>query len=178
MIVRLIAKTLTPIVTKSRSRFLKIRRAWGVVSNRPYLDLEAPIYHRCCIMVVVKQGARGLAVRLRAQVGYMHLDFKAHTTKQAWWSIKTFLQLQWVDEFTTWGYGRIQWMRQKTYHEQKSAHLQSPRFRILKELPPNLSCLHGSWSWLIYCTVWWTLTSPPLNWDTPSDPGSLCTMVM
>jgi len=38
MIVRLIAKTLTPIVSKSR--ILKVRGTRAVVSNRPYLDFR------------------------------------------------------------------------------------------------------------------------------------------
>jgi len=38
MITRLIAETLTPIVTKSR--VIRVRGARGIVSNRPYLELE------------------------------------------------------------------------------------------------------------------------------------------
>ena len=139
MIVRLIAETLTPIVTRSRSRFFKVDGAQGVISNRPYLEQEGPVRHRCRTLVIVKQGTQGFPIHLRAHAGYLHLDFKAHTGKQARRKLNQFLRLQFIGEFTTWGYGRIRWVRHQTYHTANPARAWGPRFRILKGLPPNLT---------------------------------------
>ena len=138
MIVRLIAETLTPIVAKSR--FIKWHRAQGVISNRPYHDLEAPARHRCRTSLIVKQGADGFPFHARAHIGFLHLDFKAHTIKQARRKVKSFLRLHYIGKFTTWGYGRIGWLFQKNYYStSESISIFRPRFRILKGLPPNLS---------------------------------------
>lgn len=74
MIVRLIAETLTPIVAKSR--FLRVRGTRGVVSNRPYLELEAPAHHQCRTTLIVKQGAHKLPVYRRAYVGVLAPRFQ------------------------------------------------------------------------------------------------------
>ena len=137
MIVRLIAETLTPIVTKSR--FLKVCGAKGVVSNKPYLDLEEPTKHRCRTMLLVKKGANGYPIYRRAHTGYLHVDFKARTWKQASRKIQTFLQLRCVGQLTGWGYGAICWILQKSYHGQEPSHMFGPRFRILKGLPSDLT---------------------------------------
>ena len=81
MIVRLIAATITPIVSKSR--FLRVRGARAMVSNQPYLELQAPARHQCRTTLIVKQGTHGLPVYRRAQIGYLHVDFKVKTWKQA-----------------------------------------------------------------------------------------------
>lgn len=81
MIVRLIAETVTPVVAKSR--FLSVRGARGMVSNRPYLDLATPARHRCRTTLIVKQGANRLPVYRRAHMGYLHVDFKVRTRNQA-----------------------------------------------------------------------------------------------
>ncbi|MFQ5821956.1 MAG: hypothetical protein ACE5I5_18360 [Candidatus Heimdallarchaeota archaeon] len=137
MIVRLIAETLTPIVAKSR--FLRVHGAQGVVSNHPYLDLKGPSRHGCRTTLIVKQGIQGFPVYRRAHMGYLHLDFKVRTRKQANHRIQAFLQLQYVGQLTAWGYGEICWIRQKSYSTQESSRPVGPRFRILKGLPPNLS---------------------------------------
>ncbi|MFQ5818367.1 MAG: hypothetical protein ACE5I5_00010 [Candidatus Heimdallarchaeota archaeon] len=137
MIVRLIAETLTPIVAKSR--FLRIHGAQGVISNRHYFDLKAPTRHQCRTTLIVKQGAHGFPIYRRAYMGYLHLDFKTKTFKQANRKIRTFLQLCGVGQLTAWGYGEIRWIFQKIYHNQESSRLVGPLFRILKGLPPNLT---------------------------------------
>ena len=137
MIVRLIAETLTPIVAKSR--FLRVRGARGVVSNRPYLDFAAPARYRCRTTLIVKQGAHGFPVYRRAHMGYLHVDLKARTRNQANRKIQAFLKLQCVGQLTGWGYGLICWILQKSYHGQEPSHTLGPRFRILKGLPSDLS---------------------------------------
>ena len=137
MITRLIAETLTPIVTKSR--FIRVRGIRGVVSNRPYLDLTAPARHRCRTTLIVKQGAQGFPVYRRAYMGYLHLDFKTKTQKHANRKIQALLQLQCVGQLTVWGYGTISWILHKMYHRQESVHKFRPRFRILKGLPSDLT---------------------------------------
>ena len=137
MITRLIAETLTPIVSKSR--FLKLPGARGVVSNRPYLELEAPSRHWCRTTLVVKQGAQGFPLHRRAYMGYLHVDFKAHTPKQARRKVNKFLQLQCVGQFTTWGYGTLRWIHQKSYPTKPSTHPWGTRFKICKGLTQNLT---------------------------------------
>lgn len=137
MIVRLIAESLTPIVAKSR--FLRVHGARGVVSSHPYLDLNGPYRHGCRTILIVKQGTQGFPVYRRAHMGYIHLDFKARTRKQADRKIQAFLQLRCVGQLTAWGYGEICWILQKIYSAQVSSRLTRPQFRILKGLPPNLS---------------------------------------
>lgn len=137
MITRLIAKTITPIVSKSG--FLKLSEARGVISNRPYWDYQAPTRHGCHTTLIVKQNAKGFPLYRRAHVGYLHIDFKAKTRKQALQKIKSFLQLRCVGQFTTWGYGELQWIAHHSYVPHSSQYPRGPRFRILKGLPPTLS---------------------------------------
>lgn len=137
MIVRLIAETLTPIVAKSR--FLRVCGARGIVSNRPYLDLKGPSRHGCRTTLILKQGAQGFPVYRRAHIGFLHLDFKVRTRKQANRKIQAFIQLRCVGQLSVWGYGEICWILQKIYSAQVPSRLAGPRFRVLKGLPPNLS---------------------------------------
>lgn len=136
MIVRIIAETLTTIVAKSR--FLRLCGAQGIISNRPSINLEAPTRNLCHTTLVVKQGVHGFPLYRRAHLGYLHLDFKAHTSKQARRKLKTFLQLQYVGQFTIWGYGALRWILQKSCYSSKASPLLGPQFRILKGLPPHL----------------------------------------
>lgn len=133
MIVRLIAETVTPVVAKSR--FLKLSGARAVVSNRPYLEREAPVWHPCQTTLIVKQGAQGFPFYHRAQMGFLHLDFKAHTEKQARRKCKAFFALQCVGHLTTWGYGTIRWLLQKIYPSPEASPPRTPRFRVLKGMP-------------------------------------------
>ncbi len=137
MIIRLIAETLTPIVKKSR--FLRVQGAHGVVSNRPYLELNAPTRHRCRTTLIVKQGIQGFPIYRRAHLGYLHVDFKVRTRKQANRKIQAILQQRYVGQFTAWGYGKIGWRLQKIYTAPSASRPFGPQFRILKGLPPNLS---------------------------------------
>lgn len=137
MITRLIAETLTPIVSKSR--FLKLSKARAVVSNHPYLDLDAPTRHGCRTTLVVKQGVQKLPLYRRAYMGYLHVDFKTHNPKQARRKVHEFLKLQCIGQFTSWGYGALRWMQQKTYSTKLSTRPWGPRFQIRKGLPPNLT---------------------------------------
>ena len=140
MIVRLIAKILTPIVSKSR--ILKIHGARGIISNRPYIEQEAPTYHGCRTILIVKQGANGRPVYRRVYMGYLHVDFKVRSQKQAERKIQAFLQIHGVGRLTAWGYGVIQWMLQKTYQEQETSPPVSPRFQILKGLVRSFAVSH------------------------------------
>lgn len=135
--VRLIAATITPIVSKSR--FLHVRGARAVVSNQPHLELQTPTRHRCRTTLLVKQSVQGFPLYRRAHLGYLHMDFKAPSMKYARTRVHEFLQLSCVGQFTTWGYGSLQWVGQKLYHTSRPSHQQGPRFRILKGLLPNFS---------------------------------------
>jgi len=137
MITRLIAETLTPIVTKSR--VFRVQGARGIISNRPYLELETPARRRCHTTLIVKQGANRFPVYFRAHSGYLHVDFKARTQKRATRKMEAYLQLQSVGKLTTWGYGGIRWILHTSHDNQEPNTPRPPRFHILKGLPPDLT---------------------------------------
>jgi len=177
MITRLIAETLTPIVSKSR--FLKLPGACRVVSNHPYLELDAPARHGCRTTLVVKQGVQGFPLHRRAYMGYLHVDFKSHTTKQVRHKAQEFLQHQCVEQFTAWGYGALRWILQKTYPFNPPLFPWRPRFRILKGLPPNITAHERQ---LVMAALLHDLVDnypSPLQTGTPCyHSESLCTVVV
>jgi hypothetical protein len=132
-----IGQLLTPFVTKSR--IFQLKGKTFIVSNRPYAEWALPYRHRCRKILLVKQGRNRYPFWQRACVGYIHVDFKTTTRAQAMIEIDHLLQ--WTDfgKLTSWGYGRVTWLRVHFYPGTVPVYQRKPRFRTLKGLPPNLT---------------------------------------
>jgi len=135
--VRVIGRLLTPLVTKSR--IFELKDKTFIVSNRIYADWETPYRRRCQRVLFVKQGWNHYPFRQRACTGYIHVDFKTKNRAQAMKMIDHLLQRRYFGKLTSWGYGRVTWLRVHFYPSTAPGYQRKPRFRILKGLPPNLT---------------------------------------